>query len=197
MVSGGVEGNEALEYDARSGRRLATASSGLITYSVAAAALTAVPGGVWASFRTGMMGLTIHLRQQDLAPVAPPGPGIEWQPATGVFHWPMYATTAYGGGALWLANQVGIVACLDPQTGEVRASERVRQSQLIYRFLAVTRCCTRSTPSTRADCSKSPRRADAGASRAALRLGGHPSCGWHTGGGSPHWSVEARARSGG
>src|SRR5260221_6148339 len=82
-------------------------------------------------------GLTIHLRQQDLAPVAPPGPGIEWQPATGVFHWPMYATTAYGGGALWLANQVGIVACLDPQTGEVRASERVRQSQLIYRVLAV------------------------------------------------------------
>jgi len=101
-------------------------------------------------------GLTIHLRQQDLAPVAPPGPGIEWQPATGVFHWPMYATTAYGGGALWLANQVGIVACLDPQTGEVRASERVRQSQLIYRFLAVTRCCTRSTPSTRADCSAAP-----------------------------------------
>src|SRR5258708_33417676 len=141
------------------------------------------------------MGLTIHLRQQDLAPVAPPGPGIEWQPATGVFHWPMYATTAYGGGALWLANQVGIVACLDPQTGEARANERGRQSQLMYRVLAVTRCCTRSTPSTRADCSKSPRRAHAGASRAALRLGGHPSRRWHTSGGSPPSSGQGRARN--
>jgi streptogramin lyase len=137
VVSGGIEGNQVLEYDARSGRRLATAASGLITYSVAGAALTAVPGGVWASFRTGMLGLTIHLRQQDLAQIAPPEPGITWQPATGVFHWPMDATTLYGGGALWLANQAGIVACLDPRTGEIRASEHVRQSQLIYQLLAV------------------------------------------------------------
>jgi hypothetical protein len=137
VVSGGIEGNEVLEFNARSGRRVATAASGLITYSVAGAALTAVPGGVWASFRTGMLGLTLHLRQQDLAQIAPPGPGVTGQSATGVFHWPMDATTLYDGGTLWLANQAGIVACLDPRTGEIRASERVRQSQLIYQLLAV------------------------------------------------------------
>jgi len=137
VVQGGTGGLVMLEYDARSGRRLATASSGLITYSVAGATLTAVPGGVWASFRTGMLGLTIHLRQQDLALMAPPGPGIALQPATGIFHWPMYEATIYGSGALWLANQVGIVACLDPRTGKVRASERVSQSQLIYQLQAI------------------------------------------------------------
>lgn len=137
VVRGGIGGNVMLEYDARSGRRLAAASGGLITYSVAGAALTAVPGGVWASFRTGMMGLTIHLGRKDLRMIAPPGPGIALRRPNGVFHWPMYATTAYGGGAFWLANQLGIVACLDPRTGKVRASERVRQSQLIDRLLAV------------------------------------------------------------
>ncbi|HEY3036361.1 MAG TPA: hypothetical protein VGJ54_17105, partial [Streptosporangiaceae bacterium] len=128
LVNGGIEGNEVFEYDARSGRRLAVAASGLVTDSVAGAALTAVPGGVWASFRTGMLGLTIHLRQDDLAVIAPPGPGIAQTPAISVFHWPMYATTVYGGGALWLANQTGIVACLDPQTGKVRAKERLAQA---------------------------------------------------------------------
>jgi outer membrane protein assembly factor BamB len=136
LVNGGIEGNEVFEYDARSGRRLAVAANGLVTDSVAGAALTAVPGGVWASFRTGMLGLTIHLRQHDLAVIAPPGPGIALTPATSVFHWPMYATTVYGGGALWLANQTGIVACLDPQTGKVRAQERLAQARLIYRLLA-------------------------------------------------------------
>jgi hypothetical protein len=115
---------------------VAVAASGLITDSVAGAALTAVPGGVWASFRTGMLGLTIHLRQTDLAVIAPPGLGIAQTPATGIFHWPMYATTVYGGGALWLANQTGIVACLNPRTGKVRAREKVLQGRLIYRLLA-------------------------------------------------------------
>jgi hypothetical protein len=136
LVNGGIEGNEVFEYDARSGRRLAVAASGLITDSVAGAALTVVPGGVWASFRTGMLGLTIHLRQHDLAAIAPPGPGIALTPATGAFHWPMYATTVYGGGALWLANQTGIVACLNPRTGKVRAREKVLQGRLIYQLLA-------------------------------------------------------------
>jgi len=127
LVKGGIEA-VLFEYDARSGRELARASTGLITYSVAGAELTAVPGGVWASFRTGMLGLTIHLRQRDLALVAPPGPGIAKTPATGIFHWPMSATTLYAGGALWLSNESGIVACLDPRTGKVRASERVSPS---------------------------------------------------------------------
>jgi hypothetical protein len=134
---GGLSGLVMFEYDARSGRKLAAASGGLIRYSVAGAALTAVPGGVWASFRTGMLGLTIHLGAKGLRMIAPPGPGIALDPATGVFHWPMYETTAYGGGALWVANQVGIVACLDPRTGKIRASEHLPQSQLIYQLDAI------------------------------------------------------------
>jgi hypothetical protein len=131
VVKGGVEGNVVVEYGARSGHRLAVAASGLITDSVVGAQLTAVPGGVWASFRTGMLGLTIHLRRRDLAMIAPPGPGIALTPANRIFHWPMGATTVYGGGALWVANQAGIVACLDPRTGQIRAMERVPQSRLI------------------------------------------------------------------
>ena len=131
-VVGGFEGLVVLEYDARSGRLLAAASSGLLSYSVAGAGLTAVPGGVWASFRTGMMGRTIHLGQAGLKVIAPPGPGVAMTSPSSVFHWPMYQATAYGGGALWVANQAGIVACLDPRTGQVRASEQVSQSQLIY-----------------------------------------------------------------
>jgi hypothetical protein len=137
IVDGGFGGLVMLEYDARSGRLLAAASSGLLSYSVAGAALTAVPGGVWVSFRTGMLGLTIHLRQADLKMIAPPGPGIALTSPNGVFHWPMYEATAYGGGALWVANQVGIVACLDPRTGQVRASERVSQARLPYQLQAI------------------------------------------------------------
>jgi hypothetical protein len=137
VVGGGMSGLVVLEYNARTGRKLAAASGGLIRDSVAGAALTAVPGGVWASFRTGMLGLTIHLGANGLRMIAPPGPGIALASATGVFHWPMYETTAYGGGALWVANQVGIVACLDPRTGTIRASEHLPQSQLIYQLDAI------------------------------------------------------------
>jgi hypothetical protein len=137
IVDGGFWGLVMLEYDARSGRLLAAASSGLLSYSVAGATLTAVPGGVWASFRTGMLGLTIHLGQAGLKMIAPPGPGIASTSASGVFHWPMYEATAYGGGAVWVANQVGIVACVDPRTGQVRASERVSQAPLPYLLQAI------------------------------------------------------------
>jgi hypothetical protein len=134
---GGMAGLVMLEYDARSGRKLAEASGGLLRYSAAGADLTAVPGGVWASFRTGMMGLTIHLGANGLPIISPPGPGIGRTPATGVFHWPMYAATSYGGGALWVANEVAIVACLDPRTGTIRASERLPPSQFIFGFEAI------------------------------------------------------------
>jgi hypothetical protein len=137
MVGGGMEGNTILEYDARSGRFVAEANHGLVTYSVAGSALTAVPGGVWVSFRTGMLGLTLHLGQPDLTMVAPPGPDIVRSPATGLFHWAMYAATSYGGGSLWLANQAGILACINPRTGQPRAIEQLHQDQLILQLLAV------------------------------------------------------------
>jgi hypothetical protein len=137
VVRGGMSGLVMLEYDARTGRKLAAANGGLISDSVMGATLIAVPGGTWASFRTGMLGLTIHLGAKGLRAIAPPGPGIGLTPANGVFHWPMYETTAYGGGALWVANQIGIVACLDARTGKVRASERVPESHLIYSIDAI------------------------------------------------------------
>jgi hypothetical protein len=133
----GTAGGVILEYNARSGRKLAAASGGVIRYSVAGADLTAVPGGVWASFRTGMMGLTIHLGVNGLPMITPPGPRIVRTPPTSVFHWPMYETTSYGGGALWVANELAILACLDPRTGAIRASEHLPLSQFISRFAAI------------------------------------------------------------
>jgi hypothetical protein len=49
----------------------------------------------------------------------------------------MSAATSYGGGALWLASQAGIVACLDPRTGAVRASEHVPGSQIVFGFAGI------------------------------------------------------------
>jgi hypothetical protein len=141
VMSGETAGLVMLEYDARSGRRLAMMPGGPLRYSAGGAGLTAVPGGVWVSFRTGMMGLTVHLGAHGLRMIAPPGPGIAKTPPTGVFHWPMDEAIVYGGGALWVAT-LRFMACLNPRTGKVRASERVGQSpqatnHLIYQFQAV------------------------------------------------------------
>jgi hypothetical protein len=57
------------EYSASSGRLLASASGKPLRFSVSGAALTAVPGRVWASYRTGMAGQTILLRQRGLRTV--------------------------------------------------------------------------------------------------------------------------------
>lgn len=129
VVKGGLDGGVVVEYDARSGREIAEADRGLIAYASAGPGLTAVPGGVWASFRTGMLGLTIHLRQGDLAEVAPPSKKVAQAPANSLFHWPMSASTIYAGGSLWIANEAGFIACLDPQTAKVRASERLPPMQ--------------------------------------------------------------------
>jgi hypothetical protein len=119
------------EYDASSGVRLARALHGPVTFALAGAALTATPPGVWASYRTGMLGSTILLRQRGLVTVLPPGYG---QPPGGpgsVYVWPMAATTVYGGGSLWLANEAGVMACASPRTGVVRARTRTRQGSLL------------------------------------------------------------------
>jgi len=124
LVRGGMEGTVMLSYDARSGRGLVTRTGGLIRYSVAGAQLTAVPGGVWASFRTGMLGLTIHLRQKDLGMIAAPGSGIASRPATGVFHWPCTrrpATAAVRCG--WPTRSESSRASTRAQAGSERANE--------------------------------------------------------------------------
>lgn len=130
-VHGGLAGGALVEDDAASGAQLASARSSLLSESVAGSGLTAVPGGVWASFRTGMLGLTLHLRQRDLAQIAPPGPTIASTPANGLFHWPMSASTLYAAGSLWLTNESGVLACLDPVTGRVRARERISPQEVL------------------------------------------------------------------
>jgi len=63
------------EYDAAAGHLLASAERGPVTFALAGADLTATPSGVWASYRTGMLGATILLRRRGLATVLPPGYG--------------------------------------------------------------------------------------------------------------------------
>jgi hypothetical protein len=128
-------GGAIFEYSALTGAQLASDTGGLVTDSVAGPALTAVPGGVWVSFRTGMLGITYHLASAGLRMIAPPGPGVALGPP-GIFHWPMGSSSAYGG-ALWLTNDAGILGCVDQQAGSVMASERLAQSQLLSQFAGV------------------------------------------------------------
>ena len=100
------------EYAASTGHLLATAALS----SAGPSALTAVPGGVWASFRTGMNGRTVLLRQRGLREVTP---------SASIFTWPMDATTVYGGGRLWLAEELGAAGCIAPGTGQVVDQGRV------------------------------------------------------------------------
>jgi len=49
-------------------------------------------------------------------------------PATGIgtiYDWAMGSSAAYAGGALWVTTDGGLVACVNPATGRVRAQERV------------------------------------------------------------------------
>jgi len=123
VVAGGAQaGAVLLEYSASTGERLAETDRAPISYSVAGAELTALPGGVWVSFRTGMLGLSVLLSERALAAVIAPVPA---RTPEGVYYWPMFSSSVYGGGALWVTTQTGLVACVNPATGRVRASETV------------------------------------------------------------------------
>jgi len=125
-VAGKAVDASVLEYDARTGQALAgTSSDSNVTDAVAGGVLTAVPGGVWDSFRTGMAGATILLRQSDLALAGPPSSELGDPQPDGVFVWIMGASTIYGDGALLLVNQNGIMACADPRTGVIRVQEHL------------------------------------------------------------------------
>jgi hypothetical protein len=138
-VSGQAVDAAVVEFDAATGVALAeTPADSPVTESVAGGALTAVPGGVWMSFRSGMAGSTVLLAQGDLAMVGPPSSALNADFSDGVFVWMMSATTVYGLGALFLANENGVLACIDPQTGTVRAQERPTLAQApASRLLAV------------------------------------------------------------
>jgi outer membrane protein assembly factor BamB len=118
---GAVEGAVILEYSESTGALLATADGTPISYSIAGATLTAVPGGVWVSFRTGMLGANVLLSGHGLAVIAAPD-----LPAArlGAYYFAMSSTATYGGGTLWVtATDDGLVACLNPATGKVIAQE--------------------------------------------------------------------------
>jgi outer membrane protein assembly factor BamB len=120
---GAVEGAIILEFSERTGALLATADGDPIRYSIAGATLTAVPGGVWASFRTGSLGASVLLSGRGLAVItAPHLPAARLS----AYYWAMSSTSVYGGGTLWVTATIGsLVACLDPATGKVIARETV------------------------------------------------------------------------
>ena len=96
-----------------------------VTGSVAGGALTAVPGGVWVSFRTGMAGETILLRQSDLAMTGPSSAQLDAPFSDSVFDWMMSASMIYGRATLLLVNEDGVLACIDPQSAVVRVQEHL------------------------------------------------------------------------
>jgi hypothetical protein len=123
LVAGSAqEGAVLLEYSASTGKLLAETDSTPVSYSIAGAELTALPAGVWVSFRTGMQGRSVLLSEQDLATMIDPAPA---GPSENVYYWPMFSSSVYGGGALWVTTQTGFVACVNPATGRVRAAETV------------------------------------------------------------------------
>jgi hypothetical protein len=127
---GRLGGVTALEYAAGTGRLLATAARSALRFSAGGAALTAVPGGVWASFRTGMLGQTVLLRRAGLGSVPLPASYLPGVPPASVqpdfYHYAMGASTAYGG-ALWLTQGTGgLTGCAAPGTGQVRSVATLR-----------------------------------------------------------------------
>lgn len=121
------------EYAGGSGRLLARQAGGNLKDSAGGAFVTAAPGGVWASFRTGMMGETILLRRAGLVEVALPSGGDQ------LYSWTQWASTVYGGGSLWLSQGFsGTTACVAPATGRVRSSAKLRQLNNGGTLLAVS-----------------------------------------------------------
>jgi hypothetical protein len=123
-------GGVVLEYSAAAGRLLAQTGRAPLTWALWGPILTPVPGGVWVLFRTGMQGESELLTGRSLSVVK--GPPTVFSaadsPATGpgtVYSWAMGSISAYGGGALWVATSGGVVACVNPATGTVRAQEVV------------------------------------------------------------------------
>lgn len=114
-------GGDVFEFGARSGRLQVSNRHHLLQGGCdGCAALTAVPGGVWASVRGGTEGHTLLFRQRSLRNRPLSGSIFGWQMAPS-------ATTVYGGGALWLASDSGGIACIVPNTGVIRRQTTLAQ----------------------------------------------------------------------
>jgi hypothetical protein len=129
-------GAVVLEYSAGPGRLVAQSGGGTLKWSANSAWLTGVPGGVWVWFRTGMMGQSGLLSARSLSVVGgfPTAFSPADSPATGtgtVYDWAMGSSSAYSGGVLWVTTSPGLVACVNPVTGRVRAQEIVTPGQAL------------------------------------------------------------------
>jgi hypothetical protein len=129
-------GAVVLEYSQRTGLRLAQSGAGTLQWSLAGAALTALPGGVWVWFRSGMMGQSELLDARSLKVVAGFSGTVSPadSPATGsgtVYDWAMGSSAAYAGGVLWVVTNSGVVACVNPATGLVREQEQVTSEPIL------------------------------------------------------------------
>jgi hypothetical protein len=136
-------GAVVLQYSAGTGRLLAQSDGATLKWSAGGAWLTAVSGGVWVSFRTGMLGQSGLLSARSLSVVSgfPTAFSPRDSPVTGigtVYSWAMGSDSAYGGGALWVATTGGLLACVNPVTGQVRAQEAVTSGQALDVYAMAT-----------------------------------------------------------
>jgi hypothetical protein len=123
-------GGVVLEYSEAAGKLLAQTGRAPLTWALWGPILTPVPGGVWVSFRSGMLGQSGLLSARSLSVVngLPTVISASDSPATGpgtIYNWAMGSISTYAGGVLWVATSSGVVACVNPATGTARAQEVV------------------------------------------------------------------------
>ncbi len=123
------------EYSVATGRKLAANTRTVTAVAVGGGSLTAVPGGVWDSFRTGMAGLTVLLRQRDLHAVRLPGTGSRHS----LFSWQMGAGTTYAAPSVYLIQLFGVAGCMNPRTGHIRARGTIAGHAEVEQILASAR----------------------------------------------------------
>jgi hypothetical protein len=129
-------GAVVLEYSSGTGALLAQSGAAALKWSADGAYLTAVPGGVWVWFRTGMMGQSGLLSRRSLSVVSGLSTAVDAGESaeTGVgtiYDWAMASDSAYGGGVLWVTTSGGLLACVSPVTGRVRVQETVTSGQAL------------------------------------------------------------------
>lgn len=91
-------------------------------YSVNGGRLAPTVGGVWASFRSGMVGGAVLLGAGSLGQLVPKGGAVP--PVGRSLMAVMGVTASVSAGDLWLSTYQTL-ACADPATGQVRAEEPV------------------------------------------------------------------------
>ncbi len=124
-----------IEYSVATGRKLAVNTRTVTAVAVGGGSLTAVPGGVWDSFRTGMDGRTVLLRQRDLHSVRLPGTGSRHS----LFSWVMGASTSYAAPLVYVVQLVGAAGCVNPRTGHIRARGTIAGHAEVEQILASAR----------------------------------------------------------